>query len=169
MRRLRARVMAAAAVLGLVSTVGGALVARTAGLYGLHGSASKGGNFVTRMTARAKDTGQIRMVADQRLQPTFTYDLARALVDAVQRDASGLVHLTAPDACSWFEFTLAFLEAQGIEAEVEPGETVLQPGQPDRPLNGVLARPRADALGLPALRPWREQLADYLDRAGVAA
>ena len=50
----------------------GALVVRTAGLYGMHGSESKGGNFVTRMLARAREQGSLRMVADQRLTPTFT-------------------------------------------------------------------------------------------------
>ena len=54
-----------------------ALVVRTAGLYGVHGSASKGGNFVQRMVARAYEQGALRVVADQRLQPTFTADLAR--------------------------------------------------------------------------------------------
>ena len=54
----------------------GALVVRTAGLYGLHGSASKGGNFVTRMIARAREQGALKVVADQRLTPTFTADLA---------------------------------------------------------------------------------------------
>jgi dTDP-4-dehydrorhamnose reductase len=147
----------------------GALVVRTSGLYGLHGSASKGGNFVQRMTARARESGALKMVADQRLQPTFTADLAAALVDAVEREASGVVHLVADDACSWFEFTRAFLELQGIDATVDPVETTFQPGQPDRPLNGVLARPRADALGLPRLRPWRSQLEDYLRRVEVAA
>lgn len=146
----------------------GALVVRAAGLYGLHGSASKGGNFVERMTARARETGQIRMVDDQRLQPTFTADLAAALIDAVRRDASGVVHLTAEGACSWFEFTQAFLELQGIEAELEPVQTTIPPGGVDRPLNGVLARPRADALGLPRLRPWRDALADYLARRDSA-
>ena len=61
-----------------------ALVVRTAGLYGFAGNASKGGNFVQRMIARARETGQLKMVADQRLQPTFTADLAEALVDAVR-------------------------------------------------------------------------------------
>ena len=61
-----------------------ALVVRTAGLYGLHGSASKGGNFVQRMIARAREQGSLRMVADQRLQPTFTADLAAAIVAAVE-------------------------------------------------------------------------------------
>ncbi len=147
----------------------GALVVRTAGLYGLHGSASKGGNFVQRMLARAADTGQVRMVADQRLQPTFTADLAASLVTAVRQDAAGVLHLTADGACSWYEFTMAIMEIAGSGASVEPVSTTIPAGSPDRPLNGVLARPRADALGLPSLRPWRPALEDYMRRAGLAA
>jgi dTDP-4-dehydrorhamnose reductase len=143
----------------------GALVVRGAGLYGLHGSASKGGNFVQRMLKRAQEQGELKMVADQRLQPTFTADLARALLGAVNADASGVVHLTASGACSWFEFTQAIMEIAGLDVPIEPVNTTIGPGQPDRPLNGVLARPRADALGLPELRQWREALADYMSRA----
>jgi dTDP-4-dehydrorhamnose reductase len=143
----------------------GALVVRGAGLYGEHGSASKGGNFVQRMLTRAREQGQLKMVADQRLQPTFTADLAASLVDAVEKDASGVVHLTASGACSWFDFTQAIMEIAGIDVPIEPVQTTIGPGQPDRPLNGVLARPRADALGLEPLRPWRDALADYMSRA----
>lgn len=146
----------------------GALVARTAGLYGLHGSASKGGNFVQRMIARARDQGQLRMVADQRLQPTFTADLAAALIEAVEAGAGGVVHLTAAGASSWFEFTEAIMELAGIEVPIDPVETTIPPGGADRPLNGVLARPRADELGLTPLRPWREALADYMTLADLA-
>lgn len=145
----------------------GALVVRGAGLYGLHGSASKGGNFVQRMLARARDTGQIRMVSDQRLQPTFTADLAVAIVEAVDAGAGGVLHLTASGECSWFEFTAAILELAGVECELEPVET--SPGGVDRPLNGVLARPRADAAGVRPLRDWRAGLEDYMQRAGLAA
>jgi dTDP-4-dehydrorhamnose reductase len=145
----------------------GALVVRGAGLYGLHGSASKGGNFVERMLARAREQGEIRMVADQRLQPTFTADLAGAILAAVDAGAAGVLHLTAADECSWFEFTEAILEVAGAECSLEPVET--SPGGVDRPLNGVLARPRADGLGLAPLRHWREGLEDYMGRAGLAA
>jgi len=145
------------------------LVVRAAGLYGVHGSASKGGNFVQRMLARAREQGALKMVADQLLQPTFTADLAAAIVDAVERDATGVVHLTAADACSWHAFTLAIMDVAGLDVPVEAVSTTIAPGGVDRPLNGVLARPRADALGLPALRPWREGLADYMTRAGLAA
>lgn len=145
------------------------LVVRAAGLYGLHGSVSKGGNFVQRMLARARETCALKMVADQLLQPTFTADLAAAIVDAVERDVDGVLHLTAADACSWHEFTVAIMELAGVDVPVEAVSTTIPPGGVDRPLNGVLARPRADALGLPALRPWREGLEDYMSRAGLAA
>jgi dTDP-4-dehydrorhamnose reductase len=147
----------------------GSLVVRAAGLYGLHGSVSKGGNFVQRMLARARETGALKMVADQFLQPTFTADLAAAIIDALDRDIDGVLHLTASDACSWHEFTVAIMELAAVEVPVEPVSTTIPPGGVDRPLNGVLARPRADALGLPALRPWRFGLEDYMSRAGLAA
>jgi dTDP-4-dehydrorhamnose reductase len=143
-----------------------ALVIRTAGLYGLAGSASKGGNFVQRMIARAREQGFLRMVADQRLQPTFTADLAPAIVAAVELEAHGIVHLTAAGACSWRDFTVAIMELAGLDVPVEPTTTTIAAGAPDRPRNGVLARPRADAIGLPLLRAWEEALADYMDRAG---
>jgi dTDP-4-dehydrorhamnose reductase len=145
------------------------LVVRSAGLYGMSGSASKGGNFVQRMVARARDTGSLRMVADQRLQPTFTADLADAIVAAVNHGVSGVVHLTATRACSWFEFTEAIVGLAGFSVSVEPVQTTVAPGGADRPLNGVLARGRADALDLPVLRDWRAALIDYMNRAGLAA
>jgi dTDP-4-dehydrorhamnose reductase len=149
----------------------GALVVRSSGLYGEAGSASKGGNFVQRMLARAQQDGaHLKMVADQRLQPTFTRDLAAAIVDAARRDADGVLHLTAEGACSWLEFTQAILDNAGLsDVPLDAVQTTIPPGGVDRPLNGVLARPRADALGVPRLRSWREALDDYMARAALAA
>jgi dTDP-4-dehydrorhamnose reductase len=147
----------------------GSLVVRTAGLYGIHGSASKGGNFVQRMLGRAHERDGLKMVSDQRLQPTFTADLAAALIEAVEADADGILHLTAGGACSWFEFTEAIMQLAGIEIPIEPVRTTIPPGGAARPLNGVLARPRADSLGLTPLRPWGEALADYMAEANLSA
>jgi dTDP-4-dehydrorhamnose reductase len=142
----------------------GAIVVRTGGLYGTAGSASKGGNFVQRMLKRAAEQGALKMVADQRLQPTFTEDLADAILAAAERDAAGILHLTASGACSWHEFTVAIMEQAGVDVPVEPVQTTIGPGGIDRPLNGVLARPATDAAGLAPLRPWREQLDEYVGR-----
>jgi dTDP-4-dehydrorhamnose reductase len=146
----------------------GALVIRTAGLYGLHGSAVKGGNFVQRVLGRARDEGKLTMVADQRLSPTFTADLARSLLEAVDAGADGLLHLTNDGSCSWFEFTEAILENAGVEADMDPVDTAQLGAPADRPLNGVLARGRADELGLTPLRHWRDALDDYMERSGLA-
>jgi dTDP-4-dehydrorhamnose reductase len=145
----------------------GALVVRTGGLYGRSGSASKGGNFVTRMIDRAREQGELAVVADQRLSPTATADLAVAVVEAVKASASGLLHLTASGSCSWHEFTEAIVELAGVEIEVRPTVTERQPGAARRPLNGVLARPRADALGLTPLPHWRQQLEGYMAAADL--
>jgi dTDP-4-dehydrorhamnose reductase len=144
------------------------LVVRTAGLYGVHGSASKGGNFVVRMLARAREQGELRMVADQRLNPTYTADLASALLAAVEAGVVGLLHLTNEGACSWHEFTVAIMQTAGLEVPVEAVETTVAPGGAARPLNGTLASEVASAAGLEPLRPWREALEDYMDRAGLA-
>jgi dTDP-4-dehydrorhamnose reductase len=146
-----------------------ALVIRGAGLYGTQGNASKGGNFVQRIIAAAQKNGSLAVVADQRLQPTFTDDLAKAVVEAVEADASGVLHLTAGGECSWHEYTTAIMELAGIDVPIEATETTVPEGGAARPLNGVLARPRADALGLTPLRDWREALEDYMTRAGLAA
>jgi dTDP-4-dehydrorhamnose reductase len=138
------------------------LLVRTAGLYGLHGSASKGGNFVQRMIARAQSEGSLQIVSDQRLQPTFTRDLAEAMIAAVRREAEGIVHLTASGVCSWFEFTRAIMDIADLDPVVEPIQTTVRPGNAERPLNGVLARDRADSLGIPVLRHWRDALSTYI-------
>lgn len=147
----------------------GALVVRTAGLYGINGSASKGGNFVTRMIARAREQGALKVVADQQLTPTFTADLASGILVAVDAGVTGTLHVTNSGATSWHVFTEAIMELAGVEAPVEEGITTIAPGAADRPLNGVLRSTVSARAGLPALRPWRTALADYLERTGMLA
>jgi dTDP-4-dehydrorhamnose reductase len=143
------------------------LVVRSAGLYGTQGNASKGGNFVQRIVAAAEKNGSLAVVGDQRLQPTFTVDLAKALVEAVEAEAEGVLHLTAGGEASWHEYTETIMELAGIDVPVEPTETTVPEGGAARPLNGVLARPRADSLGLTPLRHWREALEDYMAQADL--
>jgi dTDP-4-dehydrorhamnose reductase len=146
-----------------------ALVVRGSGLYGRHGSVSKGGNFVQRMINRAHDQGELNMVADQRLSPTYTADLAEGIIAAVQADLSGLLHLNNSGSCSWYEFTLAIMEVAGMEVPVEPVQTVRPVGGADRPLNGVLTSERTVEAAALDLRSWKAALGDYMASAGLAA
>ncbi len=147
----------------------GALVVRTAGLYGLYGSASKGGNFVTRMIARAREQGALTVVADQLLTPTFTADLAAGILAALDAGVTGTLHLTNDGATSWHGFTEAIMELAGVDVPVAAAATTIAPGGADRPLNGTLRSATAARAGLASLRPWRSALADYLERTGLLA
>lgn len=144
------------------------LVVRSAGLYGLHGSASKGGNFVQRMLGRAQETGVLNVVADQRLQPTFTRDLASAVLDAIEKRATGVLHLVADGECSWYGFTEEIVRNAGLQVPVNPTQTSRNGGV-WRPANGVLASDRAKKFGLANLRGWDEALLDYMGQAGLAS
>jgi dTDP-4-dehydrorhamnose reductase len=108
-------------------------------------------------------------VADQRLTPTFTLDLARAIVTAVDAGVDGILHLTNAGDTSWHGFTKAILEMAGVAVPVEASTTTRPPGGADRPLNGVLVSSVARRHGLPHLRPWTTALGDYLERAGLLA
>lgn len=146
-----------------------ALVVRSSGLYGRHGSVSKGGNFVQRMLARAREHGELKMVADQSLTPTYTRDLAESLVAAVEGDIRGLLHVTNAGSCSWHEFTLAIMDLAGSDVPVEAVQTIRPPDGADRPLNGVLLSERLGEAGVGTLRPWKDALTDYMVSAGLAA
>ena len=145
-----------------------ALVIRTTGLYGLSGNASKGGNFVQRILGRAREGATLSVVDDQRVQPTYTAALAAAIIEAVTVGARGVIHLTAAGECTWCQYTRAIMAHAGLDVEVGASATVKTPDSVDRPLNGVLARPRADSLGLTPLRPWDVALAHYMSTAGLA-
>ncbi|MFO0825155.1 MAG: dTDP-4-dehydrorhamnose reductase [Gemmataceae bacterium] len=80
------------------------LVIRTCGLYGVHGSGGKGGNFVETMLRVAGQGKPLRVVADQRCTPSYTVDVAEASAALIRGGATGLFHVTNSGSCTWHEF-----------------------------------------------------------------
>jgi dTDP-4-dehydrorhamnose reductase len=135
-----------------------ALLVRCAGLYGRGGSAIKGGSFPERILARARAGEKLRVIHDQRLNPTWTADLAEGVLALVERGTTGLVHLVADGCCSWYEFAEAILRLAAIDAPLSAiGTPPTGPRVACRPRNGCLS-----SLRVPPLRPWREGLTGYL-------
>jgi dTDP-4-dehydrorhamnose reductase len=141
-----------------------ACVVRTAGLYNLLGSRGKGGNFVETMLRVAAQGKPLRVVADQWLTPTFTPDLARAMVDLLLRGATGVYHATSAGACSWFEFARKIFELAGVEADLSPTSSAEWAAKAARPAYSVLSSARLREAGVEAPRHWEAALADYLAR-----
>src|SRR5438094_3866467 len=80
------------------------LIIRTSGLYGIAGSSGKGGNFVQTMLQLGRERGEVSVVTDQVLSPTFTLDLAQKVWQLVAADVQGTIHVTNSGSCSWYEF-----------------------------------------------------------------
>jgi dTDP-4-dehydrorhamnose reductase len=140
----------------VLRTLPEALVIRSSGLFGATGSAVKGGSFPERMVARARSGQPMRVVADQRLNPTYTYDLAQGTLDLVARGVSGVVHLVADGCCSYWELTLEALRLAGVDVEVGQATSDEFGAAAPRPLNGCLS-----SKVVAPLRDWHEGLAAW--------
>jgi dTDP-4-dehydrorhamnose reductase len=137
----------------------GALVIRTAALYGDTGSAIKGGSFPERILERARAGEALRVVADQKVNPTYAADLAPAAIQLAESGAEGIFHMVAAGCAGWDEFARAVLEESHVAAEVKPVSSLDIQAQARRPLNGCLASERTEGL-----RSWREGLGEWASR-----
>ena len=135
-----------------------ASVVRTAWVSGAHGA-----NMVKTVLrlAEANPAGPLRFVDDQHGCPTFTADLARAVVRLALDRRPGLFHVTNQGETTWFAFARATLAAAGLDPDlVEPIATSeLDPPRPaPRPANSRLDNAALRLSGLPLLPDWRDAL-----------
>jgi dTDP-4-dehydrorhamnose reductase len=140
-----------------------AIIIRTCGLYGLDGAISKGGNFVDKRIADAKVNKQIQIGCDQVVSPTFTHDLAIAVLRLIEHPDKkpGIYHLVNEGECTWYEFTKEIYELLDIKTKVNPIDRGGVSGEIRRPLYSVLKNTKARSLGI-QLPNWRESLTKYL-------
>jgi dTDP-4-dehydrorhamnose reductase len=103
--------------------------------------------------------GEVRVVDDQRGRPTFADDLAAATLEAVARQASGLLHLTNSGEATWFDVASEIALLIGAEAtRVSPCTSEEYPRVAKRPAYSVLDSERTSAIGLTPLPHWRDGL-----------
>jgi len=139
------------------------LVVRSSGLYGQAGSLGKGGNFVETMIKMAQEGKTIRVVDDQILTPTYTVDLAEALMALIGTGAYGIFHLTNQGSCSWYEFAAEIFKLIDIQAQLTPIPTSQYPTPARRPRNSTLESQQIDQLaGHKHLPLWQDALRTYL-------
>jgi len=133
-------------------------VVRSAWLYGVGTR-----NFVAAILRAARTRERLQVVDDQVGSPTSTPDLASALVALIERGSTGVLHGVNEGECSRFGFARAIFEEAGLDpTRVEAVTTAAMPRPATRPayapMDGVAWR----AAGLPALRHWREALAEVV-------
>jgi dTDP-4-dehydrorhamnose reductase len=135
-------------------------IVRSSWLFGTGGPC-----FPATILRLAREREELTVVDDQIGCPTFTADLAQALLTLAADRPVGIVHVAGGGQCSWHEFAQEIVHGAGLRCEIRPGRTEDLARPAPRPPYSVL-RSERDA---PRLRDWRAGLAEYLASTTVAA
>ena len=138
-------------------------ILRVCGLYGVAGSAGKGGNFVELMLRLAKEGKAIKVVDDQRLTPTCTVDVAHQIAALIETKQYGLYHATGQGHCTWYEFAAEIFRQSGLTPDLGRARTGDFGEKATRPAYSVLENKALQSIGLDQMRPWHEALGAYLN------
>ena len=133
------------------------LIVRTAWLYGRGGR-----NFVDTIRAKALGGGPLAVVDDQRGSPTWTEDLAAALVELIARDITGTVHVTNSGDCTWHEFACEICAQVGVALDVARISSAQLARPANRPAFSVLDTSGLEPVMGRRLPHWRDALARYM-------
>lgn len=119
----------------VIRSCAGSMVIRTAWLYSTFGN-----NFVKTMIRLGKERDALGVVFDQIGSPTYARDLARSIMQIVDKGIiPGVYHFTNEGVCSWYDFTRAIHRLEGIDScKVSPIHTEDYPVPAQRPHYSVL-------------------------------
>jgi dTDP-4-dehydrorhamnose reductase len=134
-------------------------IIRIAWVFGKNGN-----NFIKTMLNVGKKYDEVRVVNDQIGTPTYTYDLARLLVDMIQTDKYGYYHTTNEGGyISWYDFTCEIYKQSGYTTRVIPVTTAeYGVSKALRPFNSRLDKSKLVENGFTPLPNWQDALSRYL-------
>lgn len=132
-------------------------IVRIAWVFGKNGK-----NFVKTMLKLAETHDKLTVVNDQFGSPTYTYDLARLLVDMIQTDKYGIYHATNEGICTWYEFACEIFRQAGVKIEVTPVPASEYPTKAKRPENSRLDKDKLTENGFERLPSWQDALGRYI-------
>jgi len=130
-------------------------IVRISWVFGINGN-----NFVKTMLKLGKERDEISVVADQIGSPTYTYDLAKLLVEMIKTDKYGIYHATNEGYCSWYEFSCEIFKQAGIDIKVIPIRTEDYPTKARRPKNSRLSKESLSYFN--QLPRWEKTLSNFL-------
>jgi dTDP-4-dehydrorhamnose reductase len=133
-------------------------IARAAWMFGIYGP-----SFPGKMLDLAKTRPELSVVVDQVGSPTYTRDLAQALVSLLDSPLYGIYHITNAGSCSWYEFAKATLEIAGVTGvQVKAMPSSQWPSPTKRPAYSVLRHYALELQGRDNLRPWQQALTEFI-------
>lgn len=158
--------------LAVSSTLKKYFIVRIAWVFGLNGK-----NFIKTMINVGKTHDEVRVVNDQIGTPTYTYDLARLLVDMCETEKYGYYHATNAEVTdenagcktgyiSWYDFCCEFYRQYGLKTKVIPVTTEEYGlSKAARPFNSRLDKKMLVENGFKPLPTWQDAVGRYLKEA----
>ena len=158
--------------LAVANTLEKYFIVRIAWVFGLNGK-----NFIKTMINVGKTHDEVRVVNDQIGTPTYTFDLARLLVDMCETEKYGYYHATNSEVTdesagcktgyiSWYDFCCEFYRQYGLKTKVTPVTTEEYGlSKAARPINSRLDKSKLVENGFEPLPTWQDAVSRYLKEA----
>lgn len=143
--------------LAVQNTLDKYFIVRIAWVFGINGK-----NFVKTMLKLAETRDTLTVVNDQYGSPTYTYDLAKLLVDMIQTEKYGIYHATNEGICTWHEFACAIFKTAGIKMNVLPVSSAEYAAKAKRPCNSRMSKEKLVEKGFEKLPSWQDALERYI-------
>lgn len=150
--------------LAVANTLEKYYIVRIAWVFGLNGK-----NFIKTMINVGKTHDEVRVVNDQIGTPTYTFDLARLLVDMCESEKYGYYHATNEgEYISWHDFCVEFYKQYGLATKVIPVSTEEYGfSRAKRPYNSRLDKSKLAEAGFTPLPTWQDAVSRYLKEANL--
>lgn len=133
-------------------------IVRIAWVFGVNGK-----NFIKTMLRLGEERGAVSVVNDQFGSPTYTYDLARLLVDMLETDKYGIYHATNEGICTWYEFACEIFKVAKLDVKVTPVDSNEFPSKAKRPTNSRMSKDKLTENGFERLPSWQNALERYVE------
>lgn len=132
-------------------------IVRISWVFGINGN-----NFIKTMLRLAETRDELNVVGDQYGSPTYTFDLAKLLVEMVETEKYGVYHASNEGLTTWADFAKAIFQLAGKKVKVNSITTEEYPTKAVRPKNSRMSKDKLEKNGFNRLPAWQDAVKRYI-------
>lgn len=132
-------------------------IVRISWVFGINGT-----NFIKTMLRLAETRDELNVVGDQYGSPTYTFDLAKLLLDMAETEKYGVYHASNEGYITWADFAKEIFEVAGKNVKVNSITTEEYPTKAVRPKNSRMSKDKLEKNGFIRLPAWQDALKRYI-------
>ncbi|SDQ15150.1 dTDP-4-dehydrorhamnose reductase [Virgibacillus salinus] len=137
-------------------------IVRISWVFGINGN-----NFINTMLRLSETHSELNVVGDQYGSPTYTFDLAKLLIDMIQTEKYGIYHASNEGFCTWADFAKEIFKQSNKKVKVNAITTEEYPTRAVRPKNSRMSKNKLEQQGFNRLPSWQDALTHYLHQLEV--